>query len=54
MTDIDLHPIKVETFDIAGRFNIDPKGNERHVDEYRLHDNALYMVGRQTTLISTT
>ncbi|MGV0409237.1 DUF402 domain-containing protein [Corynebacterium resistens] len=43
MTDIDLHPIKVETFDIAGQFNIDPKGNERHVDEYRLHDNALYM-----------
>lgn len=46
MTDIDLHPIKVETFDLEGRFNIDPKGNERPVESYALRDGALYM-GRQ-------
>ena len=32
----DLHRVKQETFDIARRINIDPKGYERSVDAYEL------------------
>lgn len=32
----DLHKVKQETFDIARRINIDPKGYERSVDAYEL------------------
>ena len=39
----DLHPIKVETFDIPGSNNVDPKGFNRHVDTYQRTDFGLYM-----------
>ncbi|WP_426718206.1 DUF402 domain-containing protein [Corynebacterium auriscanis] len=43
MHEIDLHPIKTETFDIANQINIDPKGNQRHVDRYEVNNGCLYM-----------
>lgn len=39
----DLHPVKQETFNTAGRVNIDPKGHLREVDTYRVTDFGLYM-----------
>lgn len=43
MSEIDLHPVKVETFDVHGRINIDPKGTTRPVDEFSFRQGALYM-----------
>lgn len=43
MTHVQVHPPKVETFDVAARTNIDPKGFVRQVDEYRVEPWGLYM-----------
>lgn len=40
---VDLHPVKEETFDTRGDFNIDPKGFNRPVDRYERTDFGLYM-----------
>lgn len=40
---MDLHPVKVETFDVESLLNVDPKGFERVVDVYEPHDWGLYM-----------
>ncbi|WP_420098803.1 DUF402 domain-containing protein [Corynebacterium sp.] len=37
------HPPKVETFDITGLTNTDPKGHLRRVDRWDEHDGMLYM-----------
>lgn len=37
------HPVKEETFDVAAKLNVDPKGFHRTVDEYRVTDFGLYM-----------
>ncbi|WP_020673812.1 DUF402 domain-containing protein [Amycolatopsis nigrescens] len=37
------HPPKIETFDLAGRINTDPKGIDRVVEEYRVEPFGLYM-----------
>lgn len=39
----EVHPPKIETFDVAARTNTDPKGIVRKVDEYREHPHGLYM-----------
>jgi predicted RNA-binding protein associated with RNAse of E/G family len=39
----EVHPPKVELFDVAAMTNTDPKGFVRAVDEYRLTDHSLYM-----------
>ncbi|MGV0838278.1 DUF402 domain-containing protein [Mycolicibacterium thermoresistibile] len=38
-----MHPPKHETFDLAGRTNIDPKGIVRAVDVYTVEPWGLYM-----------
>lgn len=38
-----LHPPKRETFDVAARTNVDPKGVVRPVAEYRESPDGLYM-----------
>lgn len=38
-----MHPPKTSTFDLASRTNIDSKGTERAVDEYRVTPFGLYM-----------
>ncbi|TVT59359.1 DUF402 domain-containing protein [Amycolatopsis rhizosphaerae] len=38
-----IHPPKIETFDLAAGTNIDPKGNVREVEEYRVTDFGLYL-----------
>lgn len=47
-----MHPPKIATFDVPARINIDTKGQERPVDEYRVTPFGLYMsrpmVGRPT------
>ena len=43
MTHVQVHPPKVETFDVAARTNTDPKGFVRKVDEYRVEPWGLYM-----------
>lgn len=43
MANVDLHPVKRETFDIKASINIDPKGFKRPVDVYRETDFGLYM-----------
>lgn len=47
-----MHPPKTATFDVPARTNIDTKGHERAVDEYRVTPFGLYMsramVGRPT------
>ena len=47
-----MHPPKTVTFDVAAGVNIDTKGHERVVQEYRVTDFGLYMsramVGRPT------
>lgn len=47
-----MHPPKIITFDVAAGVNIDTKGHERAVDEYRVTPFGLYMsramVGRPT------
>jgi uncharacterized protein len=39
----EVHPPKVELFDIAAMTNTDPKGFARAVDEYRLAEFGLFM-----------
>lgn len=39
----DLHPPKVEVFDLATRTNTDPKGVARAVEEYREEPFGLYL-----------
>src|SRR5438067_3993571 len=45
MTDqpADIHPPKVETFDLTARTNIDPKGIVREVEEFRVEPFGLYV-----------
>lgn len=47
-----MHPPKIVTFDVPGRVNIDTRGTERTVDEFRETPFGLYMsramVGRPT------
>jgi predicted RNA-binding protein associated with RNAse of E/G family len=38
-----VHPPKITTFDVPARLNIDTKGVERAVDEYRVTPFGLYM-----------
>ncbi|HEY0803569.1 MAG TPA: DUF402 domain-containing protein [Pseudonocardiaceae bacterium] len=49
-TGLDVHPPKIETFDVVAMANVDPKGYVRAVDEYRVEPFGLYlarpMVGR--------
>jgi predicted RNA-binding protein associated with RNAse of E/G family len=40
---VDVHPPKLETFDVPGMTNVDPKGNVRRVDEYRVEPFGLYL-----------
>jgi predicted RNA-binding protein associated with RNAse of E/G family len=40
---VHIHPPKTETFDIAAKTNIDPKGIVRSVDLYREEDFGLYL-----------
>jgi predicted RNA-binding protein associated with RNAse of E/G family len=40
---VHVHPPKIETFDVPGMTNVDPKGFVRHVDEYRVEPFGLYM-----------
>ncbi|GAB3474736.1 DUF402 domain-containing protein [Amycolatopsis cihanbeyliensis] len=37
------HPPKVETFDVPGSVNVDPKGITRTVDRYRVAEFGLYL-----------
>lgn len=39
----EVHPPKVEVFDVPAMINIDPKGYRRVVDGYRTTDFGLYM-----------
>jgi predicted RNA-binding protein associated with RNAse of E/G family len=39
----EVHPPKIEVFDIRAMTNTDPKGFVRAVDEYRLEEFGLYM-----------
>ena len=39
----DLHPPKIELFDVAGMTNTDPKGIVRKVDRYETAEFGLYM-----------
>lgn len=39
----DVHPPKIELFDVAGMTNTDPKGFVRPVDRYETTDFGLYM-----------
>jgi hypothetical protein len=40
---VDVHPPKIENFDLTARTNTDPKGFVRTVDEYRVEPFGLYM-----------
>jgi predicted RNA-binding protein associated with RNAse of E/G family len=40
---VDVHPPKIETFDVPGMCHVDPKGFVRQVDEYRVEPFGLYM-----------
>ena len=42
-TELDVHPPKIETFDLSAMANVDPKGFVRPVDEYRVEPFGLYM-----------
>ncbi|HEX9337562.1 MAG TPA: DUF402 domain-containing protein [Pseudonocardiaceae bacterium] len=42
-TGLDVHPPKIETFDLPAMANVDPKGFVRAVDEYRVEPFGLYM-----------
>jgi predicted RNA-binding protein associated with RNAse of E/G family len=39
----DVHPPKIELFDVAGMTNTDPKGFVRAVDRFQVTDFGLYM-----------
>ncbi|WP_158891218.1 DUF402 domain-containing protein [Amycolatopsis anabasis] len=38
-----MHAPKIETFDLAARINVDPKGIAREVEEYRVEPFGLYL-----------
>lgn len=40
---LDVHPPKIETFDVPAMANVDPKGFVRPVDEYRVEPFGLYV-----------
>ena len=40
---LDVHPPKIETFDVPAMANVDPKGFVRAVDEYRVEPFGLYL-----------
>ncbi|HEX4701115.1 MAG TPA: DUF402 domain-containing protein [Pseudonocardiaceae bacterium] len=40
---VDVHPPKIETFDLRAKTNVDPKGFPRAVDEYRVEPFGLYL-----------
>lgn len=40
---MDLHPVKVESFNTTSKINVDPKGYLREVDTYRETEFGLYM-----------
>jgi uncharacterized protein len=40
---VDVHPPKIETFDVPAMANVDPKGFVRQVDEYRTEPFGLYV-----------
>jgi predicted RNA-binding protein associated with RNAse of E/G family len=40
---VDVHPPKIETFDLAAMTAVDPKGYVRTVDEYRVEPFGLYV-----------
>ena len=40
---VDVHPPKIEKFDLRAMTNVDPKGYVRHVDEYRVEPFGLYL-----------
>lgn len=42
-TNVDLHPVKQETFDTSSNTNVDPKGFPREVDTFTVTDFGLYM-----------
>lgn len=39
----EIHPPKIEIFDVAAGTNIDPKGIVREVEEYRVEEFGLYL-----------
>ncbi|NKQ58688.1 DUF402 domain-containing protein [Amycolatopsis sp. K13G38] len=39
----EIHPSKIEIFDVAAGTNIDPKGIVREVEEYRVEEFGLYL-----------
>ena len=40
---VDVHPPKIETFDVPAMANVDPKGFVRPVDEFRIEPFGLYV-----------
>jgi predicted RNA-binding protein associated with RNAse of E/G family len=40
---LDVHPPKIETFDVPAMANVDPKGYVRAVDKYRVEPFGLYL-----------
>jgi uncharacterized protein len=40
---LDVHPPKIETFDVPAMANVDPKGFVRPVEEYRVEPFGLYL-----------
>lgn len=40
---VDVHPPKIESFDLKARTTVDPKGYTRQVDEYRVEPFGLYV-----------
>ena len=42
-TGLDVHPPKIETFDVPAMANVDPKGFVRAVDQYRVEPFGLYL-----------
>jgi predicted RNA-binding protein associated with RNAse of E/G family len=40
---VDVHPPKIETFDVPAMANVDPKGFVRPVEEYRVEPFGLYV-----------
>jgi uncharacterized protein len=45
---VDVHPPKIENFDVTAMTNVDPKGYLRQVDEYRVEPFGLYMAREVT------
>src|SRR5882757_3226812 len=40
---VDVHPPKIETYDVPAMATVDPKGFVRQVDEYRIEPFGLYV-----------